>query len=169
MYHFVLILGGSLIAPAVKKVNEKPKTEKAKQANVQENEDHARNEEVQQQQLHDIDESIPKVVETQPEEAVEENGESEDQEQGPEPQIEGRTSIEEMPEVLPHSVNTECESKLDDNTLRGYKAAVTNKLARVNELWESDNPHKARLMLVLMEDMRFDLEMLQKAEEQPNE
>lgn len=153
----------------VKKVNEKPKTEKAKQANVQETEDHAQSEEVQQQQLHDIDESIPKVVETQPEEAVEENGESEDQEQGPEPQIEGQTSIEEMPEVLPHSVNTECESKLDDNTLRGYKAAVTNKLARVNELWESDNPHKARLMLVVMEDMRFDLERLQKAEEQSNE
>lgn len=153
----------------VKKVNEKPKTEKAKPANVQETEDYERNEEVQQQQLHDIDESIPKVVETQPEEAVEENGESEDQEQGPEPQIEGQTSIEDMQEVLPHSVNTECESKLDDNTLRGYKAAVTNELNRLNDLWNCNHIEKVSLMLDVMEDMRFDLKRLQKAEEQSNE
>lgn len=148
------------------KVNEKPKAEKAKPANVHETENHARNEAVQQQQLHDIDESIPEVVETQPEEEIDENRESEDQENGPETQIEGQTSIEEMPEVLPDVINTECESKLDDNTLRGYKAAVTHKLARINELWEGDNQQKARLMLIVMEDMRFDLERLQKAEEQ---
>lgn len=59
-------------------------------------------------------------------------------------------------------VNEEQKNTGIDNTIRGYKAAVTNYLNRLRNLWESDNSEKIGIMLDIMVDLKSELEEIQK-------
>jgi hypothetical protein len=48
------------------------------------------------------------------------------------------------------------------NQVRGYKAAVTNNLNTLRSLWEGDNSRKIKLMLDVVEDLKWRLEQIQK-------
>lgn len=73
-----------------------------------------------------------------------------------EPDIPGQDTIENHEEWMP-----------DDNQIRGYRAAVTNKLNKLQSLWSGDDPEKVSLMLEVIKNLKWNLEKLK--EEPENE
>lgn len=120
--------------------------------NEQKGNEIAENEE--QPTLHDFNSAIPKP---DPVEQPEEQQETETQ-------IEGQTSIEEHPEWMPEEQHTE-----DSNVVKGYKAAVTNNLRTLNNLWEGESPDKIDRMIGTAKDMIWRLEQIQKMEDDDEE
>ena len=59
---------------------------------------------------------------------------------------------------------TESEATFSTNVERGYKAAVTNNLNTLKQLWEGTNENKISLMLDTLKDLQWRLEKLQKIE-----
>lgn len=101
-----------------------------------------------QRTLHDEEPSIPKPDPIpEPEHVAEEDVEV------IEPDIPGQDTIENHEEWMP-----------DDNQIRGYRAAVTNKLKQLSNLWNGEQPEKVPLMLEVMEDLKWDLEKLKEKE-----
>ena len=102
-----------------------------------------------QRTLHDEEPSIPKPDPIpEPERVAEEDVEV------IEPDIPGQDTIENHEEWMP-----------DDNQIRGYRAAVTNKLNKLQSLWSGDDPEKVSLMLEVIKN--WNLEKLK--EESENE
>ena len=119
-----------------------------------------------QTQLNDIEKTIPEVQEKQQEPPEEPPKEVEE----PEQQLPGQMSVEDMPEVMPEPEEEETKKESEESDkekqLRGYKAAVTNKLNTLKNLWEGTNENKVELMLDTLKDLQWRLEQLQKEEEQ---
>ena len=57
----------------------------------------------------------------------------------------------------------------DSNVVKGYKAAVTNNLRTLNNLWEGENPDKIDRMIDTAKDMIWRLEQIQKMEDDDEE
>ena len=145
----------------VKKVNDKPpkrddlpknvsKTEKT----VPDENETVQEANVQQETLHNFAEEIP-VPDPKPEEVIEETVSKET-----ETEIPGQDNITEHSEWMPQGQEDAVNTK-DDNVMRGYRAAVTNKLNRLQSLWNGDNEKKASMMLEVLEDLKWNLEMLE--------
>ena len=92
-------------------------------------------------------------------------------------QVPGQTNLEEdFPEYMPEKVIdvevkdaenvdlTESEDTFSTNVERGYKAAVTNNLNTLKQLWEGTNENKISLMLDTLKDLQWRLEKLQQIE-----
>ena len=126
--------------------------------NEQKGNEIAENEE--QPTLNDFNSAIPKP---DPVEQPEEQEEQEEQEET-ETQVEGQTSIEEHPEWMPEEQHTE-----DSNVVKGYKAAVTNNMRTLNNLWEGENPDKIDQMIDTAKDLIWRLEQIQKMEDDDEE
>lgn len=104
-----------------------------------------------EQTLHDIEPSIPKPDPiSEPEHVAEEDVEV------IEPDIPGQDTIENHEEWM-----------LDDNQIRGYRAAVSNKLNKLQRLWSGDSEEKITLMLDTLDNLKWNLEKLK--EESENE
>ena len=130
-----------------KKKTEKETTKKPKEAvsktDVQQS--------LTQRTLHDEELSIPKPDPIpEPERVAEEDVEV------IEPDIPGQDTIENHEEWMP-----------DDNQIRGYRAAVTNKLNKLQSLWRGDDQEKVSLMLEVIKNLKWNLEKLK--EEPENE
>ena len=102
--------------------------------------------------LHDFNEDIPEPDPMNPPEEPEQ-GQQCDEEQQSE-QIEGQDNIENHSEWMPEDDS--------QNALRGYKAAVTNNLRQLQNLWEGENPDKVNLMIDMAKDLLWRLEEIQK-------
>lgn len=114
----------------------------------------------EEQTLHDVEPSIPEPDPIpEPEHVSEENAEV------IEPQIPGQETVENHKEWMPDEIPDQNEQQENENQLRGYRAAVTNKLNRLNNLWKGEHPEKISIMLDVMEDLKWDLEKLEKYEE----
>ena len=126
---------------------------------VQENEE---SESIQnkEQTLHDVELSIPA-----PDPIPEPEHVSEEDVEVFEPQIPGQDTVENHKEWMPDEIPDQNEQQANENQLRGYRAAVTNKLNRLNNLWKGEHPEKISIMLDVMEDLKWDLEKLEKYEE----
>lgn len=149
----------------VKKVNDKPSKRNDLPENVSKLEKTVPNENEtvqeaneQQETLHDISEEIP-VPDPKPQEVIEETVSKE-----PETEIPGQDNITEHSEWMPQEQENAVNTK-DDNVMRGYRAAVTNKLNRLQIIWNGDNEKKASLMLDILEDLKWNLTMLEMEEE----
>lgn len=92
-------------------------------------------------------------------------------------QVPGQTNLEEdFPEYMPEKVIdvevkdaenvdfTESEDTFSTNVERGYKAAVTNNLNTLKQLWEGTNENKISLMLDTLKDLQWRLEKLKQIE-----
>ena len=113
----------------------------------------------EEQTLHDVEPSIPEPDPIpEPEHVSEENAEV------IEPQIPGQETVENHKEWMPDEIPDQNEQQENENQLRGYRAAVTNKLNRLNNLWKGEHPEKISIMLDVMEDLKWDLEKLEKYE-----
>lgn len=123
--------------------------------NEQKGNEIAENEE--QPTLNDFNSAIPKP------DPVEQPEEQEEQ-QETETQIEGQTRIEEHPEWMPEEQHTE-----DSNVVKGYKAAVTNNLRTLNNLWEGESQDKIDQMIDTAKDLIWRLEQIQKMEDDDEE
>lgn len=153
----------------VKKVNDKPPKRNDLPENVSKPEKNVPNENeivqkenVQagtQETLHDIAEEIP-LPDPKPEEVIEEPVSEE-----PETEIPGQDNITEHSEWMPKQEHDNTANTKDDNVLRGYRAAVTNKLNRLQSLWNGDHEKKVSLMLDVLEDLKWNLTMLDLEEE----
>lgn len=108
--------------------------------------------EAEPQTLHDIQPDIPEPDPMNPPEEPEQ-GQQCDEEQQSE-QIEGQDNIENHSEWMPEDDS--------QNVLRGYKAAVTNNLRQLQNLWEGENPDKVNLMIDIVKDLLWRLEETQK-------
>nr|DAG44708.1 MAG TPA: Protein of unknown function (DUF3102) [Bacteriophage sp.] len=106
------------------------------------------NTELIEQSLHDVEPSIP-----EPDPIPEPEHVSEEDVEVIEPDIPGQDTIENHEEWMP-----------DDNQIRGYRTAVTNKLKQLSNLWNGEQPEKVPLMLEVMEDLKWDLEKLKEKE-----
>lgn len=82
-----------------------------------------------------------------------------------EPQIPGQDTVENHKEWMPDEIPDQNEQQANGQ-LRGYRAAVTNKLNRLNNLWKGEHPEKISIMLDVMEDLKWDLKKLEKYEEE---
>lgn len=102
----------------------------------------------EEQTLHDVEPNIP-----EPDPIPESEHVSEEDVEVIEPDIPGQDTIENHEEWMP-----------DDNQIRGYRAAVTNKLKQLSNLWNGEQPEKVPLMLEVMEDLKWDLEKLKEKE-----
>lgn len=86
-------------------------------------------------------------------------------------EIPGQTSIEEdfkeyMPEVVTGEIieNTESdEPAAGDNVIRGYKAAITADLRKLQSVWESEDPGKVNTMLEIAKNLAWRLEQIKEA------
>lgn len=141
--------------PAQQNRNDLPENRNDLPGNEQNGNEIAENEE--QATLNDFNSAIPKP------DPVEQPEEQEEQ-QETETQIEGQTSIEEHPEWMPEEQHTE-----DSNVVKGYKAAVTNSLRTLNNLWEGESPDKIDRMIDTAKDMIWRLEQIQKMEDDDEE
>ena len=113
-----------------------------------------------EQTLHDVEPSIPEHDPIpEPEHMSEEDAEV------IEPQIPGQDTVENHKEWMPDEIPDQNEQQANENQLRGYRAAVTNKLNRLNNLWKGEHPEKISIMLDVMEDLKWDLEKMEKYEE----
>lgn len=74
--------------------------------------------------------------------------------------IPGQAEIEEYPEALPEK---EGESD-EERTVRGYKAAVTSNLRKLNHIWESEDEGKVELMLKELKDLEWRLNKIKELE-----
>ena len=110
-----------------------------------------------QRTLHDEEPSIPK-----PDPVQEPEIEEQEKEDGEEVQIPGQDTAENHKEWMPDETAPDQEW----NQMRGYRAAVTNKLNRLNNLWKGEHPEKISIMLDVMEDLKWDLEKLKKNKEE---
>lgn len=92
-------------------------------------------------------------------------------------EIPGQTSIEEdfkeyMPEkleVVTGEIVENTESEEDgqaagDNVIRGYKAAITADLRKLQSIWGSEDPNKVTAMLVITKSLEWRLERIKEAE-----
>lgn len=113
-----------------------------------------------EQTLHDVEPSIP-----EPDPIPEPEHVSEEDAEVIEPQIPGQDTVENHKEWMPGEIPDQNEQQANENQLRGYRAAVTNKLNRLNNLWKGEHPEKISIMLDVMEDLKWDLEKLEKYEE----
>lgn len=113
-----------------------------------------------EQTLHDVEPSIP-----EPDPIPEPEHVSEEDAEVIEPQIPGQDTVENHKEWMPGEIHDQNEQQANENQLRGYRAAVTNKLNRLNNLWKGEHPEKISIMLDVMEDLKWDLEKLEKYEE----
>lgn len=113
-----------------------------------------------EQTLHDIEPSIP-----EPDPIPEPEHVNEEDVEVIEPQIPGQDTVENHSEWMPDEIPDQNEQQANENQLRGYRAAVTNKLNRLNNLWKGEHPEKISIMLDVMEDLKWDLEKLEKYEE----
>lgn len=148
------------IIKPVQQSEEIPKDEPAeeigqKQDEAPKNED---NESIQEteQTLHDVEPSIPK-----PDPIPEPEHVSEEDVEVIEPQIPGQDTVENHSEWMPDQSEDVQQS---DNQTRGYKAAVTNKLNRLQNLWNGEHSEKISLMLDVVTDLKWDLEKLEEVE-----
>lgn len=113
-----------------------------------------------EQTLHDVEPSIPEPDPIpEPEQVSEEDVEVIEQ------QIQGQDTVENHKEWMPGEIPDQNEQQANENQLRGYRAAVTNKLNRLNNLWKGEHQEKISIMLDVMEDLKWDLEKLEKYEE----
>lgn len=149
----------------VKKVNDKPPKRDDLPKNVSKTEKTVPNENetvqkanVEQETLHNFAEEIP-VPDPRPEEVIEETVSKET-----ETEIPGQDNITEHSEWMPQGQENDVNTK-DDNVMRGYRAAVTNKLNRLQIIWNGDHEKKASLMLEVLEDLKWNLTMLEMEEE----
>lgn len=115
----------------------------------------------EEQTLHDIEPSIP-----EPDPIPEPENVSEGDVEVIEPQLPGQDTVENHSEWMPDEIPDQNEQQANENQLRGYRAAVTNKLNRLNNLWKGEYPEKISIMLEVMEDLKWDLEKLGKNEEE---
>ena len=113
-----------------------------------------------EQTLHDAEPSIP-----EPDPIKEPEHVSEEDVEVFKPQIPGQDTVENHKEWMPDEIPDQNEKQANENKLRGYRAAVTNKLNRLNNLWKGEHPEKISIMLDAMEDLKWDLEKLEKYEE----
>lgn len=111
----------------------------------------------EEQTLHDVEPSIP-----EPDPIPEPEHVSEEDVEVFEPQIPGQDTVENHSEWMPDEIPDQNEQQANENQLRGYRAAVTNKLNRLNNLWKGEHPEKISIMLDVMEDLKWDLEKLEK-------
>lgn len=102
--------------------------------------------------LHDFNEDIPEPDPMNPPEEPEQGQQCEEGQQSE--QIEGQDSIKNHSEWMPEDDS--------QNVLRGYKAAVTNNLRQLQNLWEGENPDKVNLMIDIAKDLLWRLEETQK-------
>lgn len=116
---------------------------------------------VEQNTLHDVEPTIP-----EPDPVPEEPQEEEPAVQQSEERIEGQDAIENHSEWMPDEIPDQNEQQVNENQLRGYRAAVTNKLNRLNNLWKGEHPEKISIMLEVMEDLKWDLEKMKKNKEE---
>ena len=114
----------------------------------------------EEQTLHDVEPSIP-----EPDPIPEPEHVSEEDVEVIEPQIPGQDTVENHKEWMPGEIPDQNEQQANENQLRGYRAAVTNKLNRLNNLWKGEHQEKISIMLDVMEDLKWDLEKLEKYEE----
>lgn len=160
--------------PKVAKVNQKPK--KSAPAEIPKNEPQEKvgrePEEVpenresenipnKEQTLHDVEPSIP-----EPDPIPEPEHVSEEDVEVIETEIPGQDTVENHREWMPDEIPDQNEQQANENQLRGYRAAVTNKLNRLNNLWKGEHPEKISIMLDVMEDLKWDLEKLEKNKEE---
>ena len=115
---------------------------------------------VVQRTLHEEEPTIP-----EPDPIPEPEHMSEEDAEVIEPQIPGQDTVENHKEWMPDEIPDQNEQQANENQLRGYRAAVTNKLNRLNNLWKGEHPEKISIMLDVMEDLKWDLEKLEKYEE----
>ena len=115
---------------------------------------------VVQRTLHEEEPTIP-----EPDPIPEQEHMSEEDAEVIEPQIPGQDTVENHKEWMPDEIPDQNEQQANENQLRGYRAAVTNKLNRLNNLWKGEHPEKISIMLDVMEDLKWDLEKLEKYEE----
>ena len=110
-----------------------------------------------EQTLHDVEPSIP-----EPDPIPEPEHVSEEDVEVIETEIQGQDTVENHREWMPDEIPDQNEQQANENQLRGYRAAVTNKLNRLNNLWKGEHPEKISIMLDVMEDLKWDLEKLEK-------
>lgn len=115
----------------------------------------------EEQTLHDVEPSIP-----EPDPIPEPEHVSEEDVEVIEPQIPGQDTVENHSEWMPDEMPDQNEQQVNENQLRGYRAAVTNKLNRLNNLWKGEHPEKISIMLEVMEDLKWDLEKMKKNKEE---
>lgn len=154
-----------------------PKAEKEKVAPVQRKESHVQvtkkktePEQETPKTLHDIEPEIPEPSPAAPEEEPEEIKPDEEKETE-EQQLPGQDSIENHPEYMPDVKTEEMaaqnEQKADGpdrNTIRGYKAAVSQNINRLNTMWLGEEKDKWERMLNLIKEMQWRLEKIIEAE-----
>lgn len=137
-----------------KEPKENLRQEPAEKPEIKENKDVPKTDVQQsltQRTLHDEEPSIPKPDPIpEPERVAEEDVEV------IEPDIPGQDTIENHEEWMP-----------DDNQIRGYRAAVSNKLNKLQRLWSGDSEEKITLMLDTLDGLKWNLEKLK--EESENE
>ena len=74
--------------------------------------------------------------------------------------IQGQAEIEEYPEALPEKKGESDEER----TVRGYRAAVTSNLRKLNHIWESEDEGKVELMLKELKDLEWRLNKIKELE-----
>lgn len=90
-------------------------------------------------------------------------------------EIQGQTSIEaDFKEYMPGEPeavigeiieNTKSEEPAaGDNAIRGYKAAITADLRKLQSVWESEDPGKVNTMLEIAKNLAWRLEQIKEAE-----
>ncbi len=154
-----------------------PKAEKSKVAPVQQQKSHVqvtkKTPELKQEvpkTLHDVDPEIPEPSPIEPEEQQEDTDTGEVEEiEGQ--QLPGQDRIENHPEYMPDAKTEEMaaqnEQKADGpdrNTIRGYKAAVSQNINRLNTMWLGEEKDKWERMLNLIKEMQWRLEKIIEAE-----
>ena len=152
-----------------------PKAEKEKVAPVQRKESHVQvtkkktePEQETPKTLHDIEPEIPEPSPAAPEEEPEEIKPDEEKETE-EQQLPGQDSIENHPEYMPDEKSETVamqdeQSGPDRNTIRGYKAAVSQNINHLNNIWLGEEKNKWERMLSLVKEIQWRLEKIIEAE-----
>lgn len=113
--------------------------------------------EQKQAMLHEFEQSIPEPdpkPESEAGEQEDKKGQQCDEGQQSD-EIQGQDNIENHSEWMPEG---------NQNVLRGYRAAVTNNLRQLQNMWEGENPDKVNLMVDMVKDLLWRLEEIQKLE-----
>ena len=124
--------------------------------------------------LHDVDPEIPEPSPIEPEEQQEDTDTGEVEEiEGQ--QLPGQDSIENHPEYMPDAKTEEVaaqdEQKADGpdrNTIRGYKAAVSQNINHLNNIWLGEEKNKWERMLSLVKEIQWRLEKIIESEGEEN-
>ena len=150
------------VAP-VQQINEKrqePKKKKKKESRVSKAPKEKNKEDLKQNiqptesneipgQTNIVDD-FPQYMPEPDDERIEENAEEQQ-----EPKIIENTEAETVSEVAADTTS---------NVERGYKAAITNNLNMLNELWNGTNENKINLMIDTLKDLEWRLEKLQEVQ-----